>query len=344
MRNGSAYLKTVEGGVVGGWIQFADRPWVDAKQIFAGAGLTGGGTFAADRTVSMGTPSTLSKSTTNSASGTTHTHAITTYDLIAGTNVTFTGSGANQVLGNDITINVGSVPWSSGVSSKPTTIAGFGINDAYTKTQIDASFLTKENVFSKGDLVPGANVTLSGTLADRLVGDGNVTVAVNSFPWASLTGKPTNLAGYGLDGEVYTKSQVDFLDSGKANVSHSHTTAAIINFTNEVRGQFSAGNSISISNGVISYTGGTGLAGSGFNSAVAVWGGGNTLTGSTLLMASDGVVQVNGNLTVTGFIVLPQYGPPNTTYTDGTMYLSNTGTRLYVHAGGEWKFALLQSV
>lgn len=40
----------------------------------------------------------------------------------------------------------------------------------------------KENTFSKGNLVAGTNVTLSGTLSNRLVGSGNVTInAANSL-------------------------------------------------------------------------------------------------------------------------------------------------------------------
>ena len=47
------------------------------RSVTAGVGLSGGGTLTADITVSMGTPSTLTQSSTNSASGTTHSHAIT---------------------------------------------------------------------------------------------------------------------------------------------------------------------------------------------------------------------------------------------------------------------------
>lgn len=47
-----------------------------AQQINAGAGMSGGGTLAADRTITMGTPGTLTASTANSATGTTHTHAV----------------------------------------------------------------------------------------------------------------------------------------------------------------------------------------------------------------------------------------------------------------------------
>ncbi|WP_139812960.1 hypothetical protein [Ensifer aridi] len=44
--------------------------------ISAGVGLSGGGDISASRTISMGTPGTLSATTTNSASGTTHTHLV----------------------------------------------------------------------------------------------------------------------------------------------------------------------------------------------------------------------------------------------------------------------------
>lgn len=47
------------------------------RQIIAGVGLTGGGSLAADRTVAIGTPTTITGSTTNTVSGTTHAHALT---------------------------------------------------------------------------------------------------------------------------------------------------------------------------------------------------------------------------------------------------------------------------
>ncbi|WP_374365925.1 tail fiber protein [Stutzerimonas sp.] len=51
-------------------------PVETSRQLTAGNGLTGGGTLAADRTLSLGTPGTLSGSTSNSVSGTSHTHAL----------------------------------------------------------------------------------------------------------------------------------------------------------------------------------------------------------------------------------------------------------------------------
>lgn len=46
------------------------------RTINAGNGLTGGGTLNADRTIDLGTPSSCSGSTSNSASASTHTHQI----------------------------------------------------------------------------------------------------------------------------------------------------------------------------------------------------------------------------------------------------------------------------
>lgn len=49
---------------------------VNSKTISAGNGLTGGGDLSANRTISMGTPSTVGPTTSNSVAGTTHTHAL----------------------------------------------------------------------------------------------------------------------------------------------------------------------------------------------------------------------------------------------------------------------------
>ncbi|QEG08797.1 Ig-like domain-containing protein [Aeromonas phage 4L372XY] len=49
---------------------------VNSKTISAGNGLTGGGDLSANRTISIGNPSTVGPATSNTASGTTHTHAL----------------------------------------------------------------------------------------------------------------------------------------------------------------------------------------------------------------------------------------------------------------------------
>lgn len=47
-----------------------------SRTITAGNGLTGGGNLSADRSISMGTPSTISASSSNTATGNTHTHSL----------------------------------------------------------------------------------------------------------------------------------------------------------------------------------------------------------------------------------------------------------------------------
>lgn len=49
---------------------------VNSKTISAGNGLTGGGDLSSNRTISMGAPSTIGPATSNTASETTHTHAL----------------------------------------------------------------------------------------------------------------------------------------------------------------------------------------------------------------------------------------------------------------------------
>ena len=75
-----------------------------AKTILltAGAGLTGGGDLSTNRTISLGTPSQITSSSTNTSNDTTHTHAIdqanTTRKGIVQLNNTLTSSSVDQAL------------------------------------------------------------------------------------------------------------------------------------------------------------------------------------------------------------------------------------------------------
>lgn len=61
------------------------------RQVIAGNGMTGGGTLAADRTLTLGTPSNITNSTTNSVTATSHTHAL---GFVAAE--VYQGTGAND--------------------------------------------------------------------------------------------------------------------------------------------------------------------------------------------------------------------------------------------------------
>jgi hypothetical protein len=75
----------------------------------------------------------------------------------------------------------------SGKADKATTLAGYGIADAYTKTAVDSALALKANTSSL------ATVATSGAYADLT---GKPTLFSGSF--ADLTSKPTTLAGYGV--------------------------------------------------------------------------------------------------------------------------------------------------
>lgn len=53
------------------------KAYVENKAVLAGKGLTGGGSLAGNITITLGTPTTITSSTTNSVTETGHTHALT---------------------------------------------------------------------------------------------------------------------------------------------------------------------------------------------------------------------------------------------------------------------------
>ncbi len=90
-------------------------PAVQATQIVAGNGLSGGGTIAANRTITLGTPGTITNTSTNTVSATSHTHelVITAADItgtlgfipanIASPALTGTPTAPTQAVGNNST-------------------------------------------------------------------------------------------------------------------------------------------------------------------------------------------------------------------------------------------------
>jgi phage-related tail fiber protein len=92
-------------------------------------------------------------------------------------------------------------------ATKATSLAGYGILDAYTKTQTDGLLSTKAN--------------WGITLAGYGIGDAYTKTEVNQLLTTKI-GASTTLAGYGIT-DAYSKTQVDGLLSPKAN---SATTLA----------------------------------------------------------------------------------------------------------------------
>ncbi|WP_274643426.1 hypothetical protein [Pseudomonas serbica] len=89
----------------------------------------------------------------------------------------------------------------SGKANWGITLSAYGIGDAYTKTVIDAALATKANKAT--------------TLAGYGIGDAYRNVDVD-FLLSSKANNAISLAGYGI-GDAYTKTTTDGLLAGKAN-------------------------------------------------------------------------------------------------------------------------------
>lgn len=91
--NGSDYTVWHTGNLAAADLNtiYGYTPANSARQVIAGNGLTGGGTLAADRTVTLGTPGNITNATTNSVTSTSHTHAL---GFVAAE--VYTGTGVND--------------------------------------------------------------------------------------------------------------------------------------------------------------------------------------------------------------------------------------------------------
>ena len=113
-------------------------------------------------------------------------------------------------------------------TNKPTTISGYGISDAYTKTEVDAistgiaSASSYGIKFSVTD-IPARDALTEAVENDLVVVQSNRIVyrmessvwvlffgldEVHTHSFASMTSKPTTITGYGIT-DAYTKTEVD---------------------------------------------------------------------------------------------------------------------------------------
>lgn len=120
---------------------------INSKTISAGNGLTGGGDLSANRTISMGTPSTVGPATSNTASGTTHTHALDATGNVA----VLTGTIAH---GGTIPLPSGyteaQCKWSVSINSQVTALSTDGSNDrtylrCFTTGRVVSCYMSTKN-------------------------------------------------------------------------------------------------------------------------------------------------------------------------------------------------------
>ena len=142
----------------------------------------------------------------------------TTTALAEGTNLYYTDTRARSAISvsGDLSYNssTGVISFTqdksfSSLTGKPTTLAGYGITDAYTSAEVDSAIssaiTTKDNT---DEITEGStNLYFTNARARSAISAGgdlsyNSSTGVVSFTqdksFSSLTGKPTTLAGYGI--------------------------------------------------------------------------------------------------------------------------------------------------
>ncbi len=154
--------------------------------------------------------------------------------LQAGTNITL---AYNDTL-NTLTINANdtSVNWSE-IQSKPTTISGYGITDAYTKTESDAAFSLKANL---------ASPVLTGTPAAPTASAGTNTtqLATTAFVKAEIAN------------DTYSKTELNTSNVFRADKYLATQNIAAMLYTSGNLTKIQYNNATDVNYEILSYTSG----------------------------------------------------------------------------------------
>lgn len=202
--------------------------------VHAGDGLTGGGPLSADRTVTLGEPSTVTDITTNAVTATSHTHAITTVDVGSTITGILRHRGTSKAAGylysgttdptNDTRINYDGYLYATQFHGNGSNLTNLHANNITTGTidlarlpagalerlvivsdQIARFALTTTQV-QNGDTVKQEDINVMFRVVDQTklneaAGYVEYTAArATAVDWGGVENKPTVTAGNGLTG------------------------------------------------------------------------------------------------------------------------------------------------
>lgn len=133
----------------------------DLVNMIAGDGITGGGTIDASRTLTLGTPSTISATSTNAVTATSHTHALSASYLSG----EFTGAGVRDVDGvNGYQVFPGGliIQWGS-ISLGANSTSNVSLSKTYSSAHLQVYCSIAGNNIDEPDC-PGATVLSTSQL------------------------------------------------------------------------------------------------------------------------------------------------------------------------------------
>ncbi len=216
---GSATVTPTWGSVTGKPTTLAGYGITDgalaARNIVAGNGLTGGGNLTADRTLTLGTPGTLTGTSTNAVSPTSHTHLVSlnVADLGDGAAVTMAsalggGVDLNTLTGRGIytqSTNANATGGSNypvaaagtllvigdGASISTQTYTHYNNGDQWTRSRYNTGWSAwRKSLTDERTIATGTGLTGGGDLsANRTIALANTAVAAGSY--GSATAAPT---------------------------------------------------------------------------------------------------------------------------------------------------------
>jgi hypothetical protein len=198
----------------------------NTRTLLAGIGLTGGGTLAANQTIQLGVPTTLTLTATNTVTADSHSHAISVVSL--------QGTTASTLAAGDDSRIVNAVP------NTRTFLAGNGLTgggglSANQTIQLGAPSsigFTTTNTVSATSHTHNVDVTsFQGTTSDKLMA-GNDSRVLNAVPNTRSVVAGDGLTGGGslLTDRTVTLGTPSSLSVGSVNTvsSTSHTHAVDI--------------------------------------------------------------------------------------------------------------------
>lgn len=200
--------------------------------------------------------------------------------------ITFDGKG-REIAWSNVTIT----PAFSSITGTPTTLGGYGITDAYTKTVSDTRYLLTSDTGASGNKVSYTQWDLKTA--------GNATVALGNISPAPTTGTVTSVGtGFGLSGGTITSTGTLYIDS---------TIIPIWNDTISARRRLATPayiNSLGYGSGTVtSITAGTGLSG------------GTITTTGTISLPNVGTAGTYGSATIVPIITTDAQGRSSITTT-----------------------------
>lgn len=168
----------------------ADSRYVtSSRKVIAGTGLSGGGALTSDVTLSLGTSGVVA--------GTYTKVMVDAYGRVtSGTNLSST--------------DIPNLDWSKITTGKPTTLAGYGITDAYTKTEADGKYVT---------IATPQTITGQKTFTKNIAMNSGIGLSYSGNTVFRNTTGNTVISSYGNEGMIYFRPNGDTSDVGVVQIN-----------------------------------------------------------------------------------------------------------------------------